>query len=331
MLFKTSFCPIALAALAFLAAGSAQATRRTGAVIDASTSGKVVRVNVGANSGLGQGDAVLFSEGNRRVAVGRVLRVDGGSVVVGIIEKYVDEAPIMDFNYDLVFGEPFPDADNLPDYVADRESEVDNPANERFFTADGQEINPELDDESYTPETVLRPKYPEPPGFNPHNITLGIGLFRNRQLATVDTATVIARNQPFTTYQGYAVRYAYTFRSNYWFSAAARALISAEATFGTYSFVHTQTNGDQTYIRVLPVGLELRYLVEVSKMLKLYPYLGYQSNVVSATAGTVADLTGIGGGRLLGGAGAQLILSRAMDARLEVGTDGLLAGLVVKF
>lgn len=327
MVHKSSLCLIALALFALPAEGA----RRSVSVIDSSTSGRLIRVNIGASAGINPGDPVLFSEGEQKVAAGRVVRVDGGSSIVAVLEKYGSESPSRDFNYDLLYGEPFPEADNLPDYVADRENETTNPNNEKFFTPEGEEINPELDDENYTPETVLRPKYPEPRSYATHNLTVGLGLFRNRSLPTVATADIAPTAQPFTTYQGYSVRYAYSFRSHYWSRADALALLSAEATFGIYSFVHTQTNGQVTQVRVIPVGLELRYMIEVSRMLKLYPYAGYQSNIVSAVNGTISNVGGINGGRLLGGAGAQLVLSQSMDARAEGGSDGFLFGLVVKF
>jgi hypothetical protein len=263
--------------------------------------------------------------------------------VVAVLEKYGTESPAVDFEYDLLYGEPFPEADNLPDYIADRDNEADNPKNERFFTPDGKELTPELDDDNYNPEVTLRPKMPEPSTYSPHGITLGIGMFRNHVLPIAGETTTVSSGVPYTTYQGWAARYAYTFRSHYWLRSDAMALLSAEATFGIYNFNHTRpsaTNatGEPTQVRVIPVGVELRYLVEVNKLLKLYPYVGYLYNIVGASgngdngsANNATDLEPLRGGRLLGGAGAQLLLSQATDMRVEGGSDGFLAGIVVKF
>jgi hypothetical protein len=52
---------------------------------------------------------------------------------------------------------------------------------------------------------------------------------------------------------------------------------------------------------------------------------------VSAVNGSLNGLEPLMGGRLLGGAGAVLVMSDNIDTRVEGGTDGVLAGLVVKF
>ncbi|MGZ3693453.1 MAG: hypothetical protein ACXWQO_04630 [Bdellovibrionota bacterium] len=341
MIHKSRLCLIFLMPL-FTLAGTAHAERRAVSVTETSSSGRLVRLNVGGRAGLEPNSPVLFSAGDRKVAAGRVVRADGHGVIVAVLEKYGTETPAVDFEYDLLFGEPFPEADNLPDYIADRDSETSNPGDERFFTADGKELAPELDDDNYTPETTLRPKMPEPSNYSPHNITIGLGMFRNHVLPTVDTGSTTTKGNsgvPFTTYQGWSIRYAYTFRSHYWLRSDAMALISAELTFGIYNFNHTLPNSGTYAVRVTPVGIEFRYMVEVNKLLKLYPYVGYQNNFAGATgalqpgtpATTGADVTPVKGGRLLGGAGAQLLMSQTIDARVEGGSDGFLAGMVVKF
>ena len=105
-----------------------------------------------------------------------------------------------------------------------------------------------------------------------------------------------------------------------------------------YTFDHTfpsaiRPNSDQEVanVRVIPIQAELRYLIEVSKLFRLYPYIGYQYNIVSAVNGALNGLEPLMGGRLLGGAGAALVLSDNLDARVEAGSDGVLGGLVVKF
>ena len=100
---------------------------------------------------------------------------------------------------------------------------------------------------------------------------------------------------------------------------------------GIYNFEHTFDATTTSQIRVTPIGFNVRYLVELSKMFRLYPYVGYQHNIVGATDGNLASLENMRGGRLLGGAGAQLVMSENMDARVEGGSDGVLGAIVVKF
>ncbi len=298
-------------------------------MIDASSSGRLVRVTLGSESGLVLNGPVLFLAGEEKIAAGRVIRMDSGGTVVAVLEKYREQNPQVEQEYELLYGEPFDEADTLPDYVADREVEEPNPANERFFKPDGKERGPELDDDDYTPEVSLHPKLPERRTFSPHNLTLGVGLFRNRKLPSADDPNVTSG---YTTYQGYSFRYAYTFLTHIWLKSETSALLSLEGTFGIYNFEHRTTVGaPAAQVRVIPLGLNLRYMISVSKLFRLYPYVGYQSNIVSATSGASTNLEPLQGGRLLGGGGAQLVMSEAMDARIEGGSDGVLLGVVVKF
>jgi hypothetical protein len=318
--------------LPFLAAfyvSPAWAERRSVMVVDSSTSGRLVRVNIGSLAGLKPGEPVLFSATNKKIAAGRVVRTDDGSAIVAVLEKYGAESPMLETDYELVFGEYFDGAANLPEYVADREEEIDNPANERFFEKDENNSSPDLDDDAYTPEVTLRPKFPEGRTFNPHNLTIGLALYRNRALPTADVSD--SDETGYTTYTGYTFRYAYTFRTHYWLRIKAPALISVEAGFGIYNFEHTMPDQRVAQVRVTPLSFNVRYLVEVSKLFRLYPYLGYQHNIVGAVDGDLESLENIRGGRLMGGAGAQLMMSESMDARLEGGSDGIMGGVVVKF
>lgn len=299
-------------------------------ILDASSSGRTVRINLDATAGLFKGEPVLFRQGGRKIANGRVLRTENGSSVVAILENFGEKLE-KGSEWELLHGQPFDTAANLPDYVTDREEEQDNPSNERFFTADGRELDgaPDLDDENYTPEVTLRPKFPEPRQFSPHNITVGFSLFRNRALPTASSPG--SNRSSYTTYNGYTLRYAYTFRTHYWLKQKTASLVSVEATWGSYSFDHTFPDGEISAMRVMPIGFNLRYMWELSKLFRMYPYVGYQNNIVSATNGVAQDIREIRGGRLLGGAGAQLVMSDTIDSRLEAGSDGVTFGLVVKF
>ncbi|RZA08208.1 MAG: hypothetical protein EOP11_05500 [Proteobacteria bacterium] len=316
----------------------AHAERRSAVVLETSSSGKLVRMSIGASSGLAPNGPVLFSSGDKKVAAGRVVRLSESTAVVAVLEKYTGETPSVENDYELLYGEPFPEAANLPDYVVDRETETANPANETFFTKNAEEMSPELDDDTYTPEITLRPKMPEPRSYNAHGMTFGVALFRNALLPTPDQPDT---NQPGqganTTYQGYAIRYSYTFRTNYWLKSRMPALLSVEAMLGIYNFEHTfpateEAPEDRTaQVRVFTPGMNVRYMVEVSPLFRVYPYVGYLVNIAGATAGNLSELKRIAGGRIIGGAGAQLIVSDAIDARVEGGSDGVMGGLVVKF
>jgi hypothetical protein len=299
-----------------------------------------VRINIGKKQGLFPHEPVLFTAAAKRVAAGRVVRVQDSTAVIAVLEKYGKESPIAEADYELLYGEPFPEAANLPDYVVDRDEEMDNPANEKFLVKGEEEQTPELDDDSYTPETSIRPKFPLPRTFSPHNITVAANLFRAPALpgyADIDAQGNVLPTG-YTTYNGYSIRYAYTFRSNYWLKSATPALLSAEVGVGMYTFSYTWPNAISpnpfttvSEVRVIPIQLELRYLIEVSKMFRIYPYIGYQYNLVSAVNGSLNGLGALMGGALLGGVGASLVMSETIDARVEGGTDGVLGGLVVKF
>jgi hypothetical protein len=251
---------------------------------------------------------------------------------VAVLEKFGAESPTVQSNYDLLYGEPFDEAADLPNYVADRNEAPQNPANETFLQADNRKQGPELDDDDYTPETVLRPKLPEPRTYSTHNITVGLEMFRNRALPTVsDPDPEGTVNNTYTTYQGYTVRYAYTFMSSYWLQSKTPALLSVEGSFSVYNFEHTFPDSRTADLRVVPLGFNVRYLIGLNKLFRIYPYVGFQYNIVSASDADPGYLTNIEGSRLLGGLGAQLVMSKDIDARLEAGSDGLMGGLVVKF
>lgn len=341
MIYKDHrFLCFSLVSAAILASfpSAANAELRSVTVVESSSSGKLVRVNVGGSNGLHTGDPVLFSSTTSKIAAGRVVQVGDATAVIAVMEKYASEPPQINAEYDLLYGEPFAEAANLPDFVADRELERDNPKNEKFWEQDGRDVTPELDDDSYTPEVSIRPKFPASRTFSPHNITVGLNVFRNRALPTSVAEDGTPVSDGYTTYNGYSIRYAYVFRSNYWFRSHASTLISAEFGMGVYSFTHTfppalrpADGDDSTSVRVIPLQGELRYLIELSKLFRVYPYLGYQYNIVGAGKGSSKGLEPLTGGRLLGGVGAQLVMSDTLDTRLEAGSDGVLAGLVVKF
>jgi len=272
---------------------------------------------------------------NNQLAAARTIRVGPEESVVYIVENYSGSSNIQTGqNYNILYGVPLnvPDLpDNLSDIEAAEARLPNNPEDERFFTPNGEELpkTPDIDDDSYTPEVTLRPKFPEFTDFSPHNITVGVSLFRNKDLQQL-TATPPNSNA-MRTYQGYSLRYAYTFRSYFWLRKKTPALLSAELGIGTYRFNHTFSSSQMAEINVMPLIFNFRYLIEVNKLFRIYPYLGYQNNIVSANSSTNTSIGNLGGGRLLGGGGAMAIMSKTMDVRLDAGTDGILFGLVTKF
>ena len=110
------------------------------------------------------------------------------------------------------------------------------------------------------------------------------------------------------------------------------ALIGVEAGLGIYNFGHTFANGQGASIRVMPISFNAKYYIELSKMFRLYPYVGFQNRIVSAassqTNAFLADLRGV---RVMAGGGTNIVMSENMDARFEVGIDGYLFGVVAKF
>ena len=312
----------------FLALG-ASAAEQTVKVLEASSTGKTLRINLGRNVGLNLNESVLITDAGQKVAAARVIRVSDDTAVIQVVDSYSAAQGLSVGNYSMIFGEPMDDVPQLPEYTADKNLAPENPANERFFTPDGRELenSPDLDDEHYSPEVALRPKFPESRTYAPNNITAGIGIFRNRSVANATSDGL-----GYATYQGYSFRYAYNFRTSYWLKEKTAAILSAEVGVGTYVFPSVIATGQTSEVRVVPLSFEMRYLIGLSKMFRIYPYLGYQTNIVGASSGIDASyLAPLSGGRLLGGIGGQLVLSEVLDARVEGGTDGVLFGLVLKF
>lgn len=311
------------------------AARKEIIIAEMSSSGRTLKINAGMNDGLHLREAILLRSEDTKIAAARVIRLSPDQSVVYIVEAYGSMGLQQNDPYNILYGIPLDNIPDLPDEMNDinaaQDKLPDNPQDEKFFTPDGREVEskPDIDDDHYTPEVSLRPKFPDSTDYNSHNITVGVGLFRNRDLQQQQSPG--ANNYATTSYQGYLIRYAYTWRTNYWLRKKTPALLSVEAGAGTYSFVNTFADGTVGQINVIPLSLNLRYLVEVNKLFRLYPYIGYQNNIVPAATTNAAIVRKLAGGRLLGGGGAQLLLSKSMDARVDAGTDGVLLGLVTKF
>ena len=325
--------PILVLCMAFPAI--VHAARKEISIGAMSSSGRTLKINAGMNDGLHLREAILLRSEDAKIAAARIIRLKPDESVVYIVEAYGSMGLQQDSPYNILYGVPLDNIPDLPDEMtAATEAQdklPDNPQDERFFTPEGREVEskPDIDDDHYTPEVSLRPKFPDSSNFNSHNITVGVGLFRNRDLQQVQATG--SSGYATTSYQGYLIRYAYTWRTNYWLRKKTPALLSIEGGVGTYSFVNTFADGSVGQVNVLPISFNLRYLLEVSKLFRVYPYIGYQNNIVSADTSNAAIVRRMSGGRLLGGGGMQLLVSKSMDARLDAGTDGVLLGLVTKF
>lgn len=360
---RHSFLQLFLIPTFLLAAAHSQALAEVSntEILERSTSGRTVRVVGGGNLGIRPGEAVLLQDGGKRLASGRVLRTTQDSAIVYVVEEYVtnDFQPGQSLN--LLHGVPLADVPELPAEAYAQDSLPANPGDEqvtpdgrefspkpmeRLFTPDGRSLSdsreeemapytpPDVDEDRYNPEKPLRPRYPSRKDFTTHNLTLGVGLFRNREIVTGSTTT--NNTNTYITRQGYALRYAYNFETHLWNQGRPNpALLSFEIGWGIYNFVHSFSNGASANVRVMPISGSFRYLIRANRSFKIYPYAGYQNNLVSATDSTsnasTASLSRLQGGRLMGGAGAMLVTSETIDARVEAGTDGILMGLVVKF
>lgn len=326
--------PITFLALCSLFPFSLEAARKDVSVLDRSSSGRTVKINAGSVDGLHLREALLVRTGEDKLAAARIISLNPNESVAYLVENYANQELNAGGEYNIIYGVPLdiPDVDDQLLDASQAQSDLpENPQEEKFFTPEGKEVSsaPEIDDERYSPEVSLRPKFPPAPDFSPHNITIGAALFRNRDLAQQEATP--ANPQVMKSYPGYALRYAYMFRTNFWLRQKTAALISFEGGVGTYSFTHKFASGQAAEINVIPITFNIRYLIELSKMFRVYPYIGYQNNVVPATAANSGSINSLSGGRLLGGLGSILVLSKTMDARLDAGTDNILFGLVTKF
>jgi hypothetical protein len=330
-------------------------------IVERSTSGRTIRLGGTGRLPIRPGEAVLLQSANGdRLAAARVVRMQGDAPIFYIVEEYVTNDFQAGQSLDVLYGVPLANIPELPPEIGYEGDVAANPGNEqltpdnkefrpkpteRLFTPDGRPVDehaeeqvepykvPDVDDDRYHPEYPLRPKYPKRPDYSTHNLTLGVGIFRNRDVGDTASAAV---TRDYTTRQGYALRYAYNFEADLWmFSRHSPSLLSFEVGMGTYNFVQTYSNGGQADVRVIPLSGSFRYMIRANRMFKIYPYAGYETNIVSATSATgnanTASLTPLKMGRLIGGGGAMLTTSESIDARFDAGVEGFLVGLVVKF
>lgn len=308
---------------------SAQAIQRDVTIQDKSTSGRTVRINAGQKDGLGLREALLIREENQKLVAARIIAVQPDSSVAFIVEKYSETQIPKGGQYNILYGVPLGDIPDLPDNISD--TLPPNPQDEKFFTPQGEEIasTPDLDDDNYEPEVKIRPNFPDKKINTPHHLTMGVGLYRNANLA--ETTLTNGNRSAKSMYQGYAMRYQYNFKSSFWMGSRVPVWIGAELGWGVYNFNQSYPNNSHAAIRVIPLNANVKYIWEINKFLHLYPYVGVQNNIVQASAPATAPVNDLRGTSIIAGGGARMLMSENIDARVDVGIDGALIAAVVKF
>lgn len=318
----------------------ARAEKKPIQILDLSTSGRTVMITAGSRDGLKLKEAMLIRRENKKLAAARVIKLFAERSAVYVVSRYSREQPEKTADnrkFNILYGVPLAGIPDLPSNLADEiEDDLErNPQDEVYLTEEGRELEPEIDDEDYTPEVTVKPEFPPTNFRRTHNITVGLGLFRNANLS--ETLNVnFPNSDSTTTYSGIFARYGYNFYAFYWLKEKVRALITVEASIGVYNFPFTDfttlADGQKTQIEVIPVGVYVRYNVEFSPLFMAYPYLGFQLNLVSSTNNFPnSRLEDLRGGGIAFGVGASLVISRVIDVRLDAGNDGVFVGSVVKF
>lgn len=295
-------------------------------------------VTAGTRDGLKLKEALLIRRGNKKLVAARVIKLFEEKAAVYVVARYSRENPSRTSgyrNYDILYGIPL----DVPDLPANIGAEVAdelerNPQDETFFVEEGREYEPEIDDETYTPEVTVHPEFPRPNYRKTHNISLGIGFFQNTNLLA-SLAPEVLNSNATSSYQGYYIRYGYNFKTYFWLKRKIPALITIEGSLGFYNFDFQDLGLDppkNTQIDVIPMAVYLRYNYEFNPLFMVWGYVGFQNNVVSATnnypEARIKDLEGSG---IAFGLGAGLVMSQTIDLRVDAGNDGAFFGGVVKF
>ncbi len=310
-------------------------------------------ITAGSRDGLKMKEAILIRRKNKKLAAARVIRLFAEKAAIYVVARYSREQPAKtkgNHTFNILYGIPMAGVPKLPPGIASRvggraggggfadEIEDDlglNPQDENYITDKGREYEPEIDDEDYTPEVTVRPEFPPTNYRREHNISVGLGLFRNANLSAALNEES-PDSSSTTTYAGIFARYTYNFHTFYWLIKKRRALISIEASMGVYNFPFTDftrvVNAQKAQIEVIPLGVYVHYNFELSPLFTAYPYLGYQYNIVSATNNFPNEhLDDLRGGGMAFGIGSSLVISRTINVRLDAGNDGTFVGTVVKF
>ena len=202
--------------LSATAALPALADRYDNAIVqEVSSSGQTVVINVGTTLGLQQKTPILIRRGDEKIVAARIVRAEEDRSVAYIVEKFSESGISAGDGYTLLWGDPNIDSSYRPADLSDVNLTPENPQNERFQETEvAENESPELDDEGdYNPEVILSPKLPSHKSFSAHNITVGVGVYRNADLNK--TLATVPEKDATTTYSGYAFSYQYNFRTSY--------------------------------------------------------------------------------------------------------------------
>lgn len=314
-----------------------EAKKRPLAILDESSSGLLLMIDAGSELGLKLKEAVLIRRGNEKIAAARLIRLFGNKSAVYVVSRYSQEKPSMhseDDSYNLLYGIPLPGVPDLPpgvDYSILDDLEM-NPQDTDFFAGEGREKEAEIDDYTYVPSGTVIPKLPSKLQHKGHNLSTGVGLFRNVNLA----AAVATGEEISSSYGGYFVRYSYNFPSFYWLRGKIPFVGGLEISLGSYSFnfIHVRSDGArfESKVEVLPISTYFVYKHEVNPLVFLHAYIGHQYNIVSSNDSTsLKDIENLRGSSLEAGLGASMAMSRSMDVRADIGTNGSFISAVMKF
>ena len=314
-----------------------EAKKRPLEILDESSSGLLLMIDAGSGIGLKPREAVLIRRDNEKLAAARVVRLFDNRSAVYVVSRYSRDKPSAhdrDSSYNLLYGIPLLNVPDLPpgvDYSILDDLEM-NPQDTDFFAGEGREKEPEIDDDTYIPSGTVTPKLPSRVQHKGHNISAGIGLFRNLDLATA----VVRREEVLSSYGGYLIRYSYNFPSFYWLRGKIPFIGSIEISLGSYSFNFTHVRRDgarfESKVEVLPISTYFVYKQEVNPLVLLHAYIGYQHNIVASNdPAPVEDLENLKGSSLEVGLGASMVVSKYVDVRADIGTNGSFVSAVMKF
>lgn len=313
---------------------SANAERRTVVVAEASTSGRTLLINIGTKDNLKPKDALLFRSGSTKLVAARAIKVNEHDAAVYIVERYHQRVPVKDQTYNVLYGVPLGNIPALPSDLAEADRLPTNPQDEQFFRTKEQiPWAPELLGKDYDPEPKIQPIIAEENLRSPHNFLVGVMFFRHPDLEVINASSSLADRSNRKTYAGFGIRYSYNFDVNYWLNTKYAATLGLEVGAGTYSFEYSKDNLF-TNVRVWAMTFQLRHYFQLAHFLRGYPYVSITKNTVQSSADPGFDLGLLDplSDTIFGaGAGFQMILGELTDARIEVGFDGAIAGLVFKF
>ncbi len=308
-------------------------------ILEKSSTGLTLMINVGKRIGLVINEAILIRRRDKKIVAARVIKLFPDQSAVYIVATYSKEILYKGEAYNMLYGIPLPDVPQLPDGVLSADDEVlvddldENPGSEPFFTKEGREYEPDPDGIEYNPETTLRPRFPKPQYKKDHSINIGLGGFQN---TNIPLKIKSPDANPSTIYSGTWLSYIHNFNFYLWIKRKIPLRLSMEVGLGIYKFRVKDTSlpdGEQfTGVEVFPAFARLYYNQEWNDLFFSYLYVGYEHNFLSAEGKLSSEyLYFLEENRLTFGLGSALVLSRTIDLRVDFGNTGFMVGTALKF